>query len=227
MARLLGLLKSSEQRLVVTKGSDYSDVAKWLKPTKGAALLITYMAGPYPNTEQNAAIREWLTAGGRWVALHASNAVFTKGAYGSVDFNETLGTAFVGHPPLHTFPVTVADTSHPITKGLPVTFEAFDELYINDLHAAVREEELSPLLTAFNKHDDQEHVIAYTREVGQGTVAYIGLGHCHDQWEPNREVDGACVGPWDSEAFTTLLSNSISWGVAIASPPATEPTPRL
>jgi hypothetical protein len=40
-----------------------------------------------------------------------------------------------GHAPRHKFQVKIVDPSHPITEGLPETFEADDELYHN-MHMA-------------------------------------------------------------------------------------------
>ena len=51
--RLLGLLQQNSQ-VLTTSGNDFADVAKWLP---GSRLLITYVAGPYPNDEQNQFIR--------------------------------------------------------------------------------------------------------------------------------------------------------------------------
>src|ERR1700710_474454 len=60
--RLLGLL--SEQQVPASVANDFADVEKWL-PT--AQLLITYVAGPYPDATQSRAIQHWLEAGGHWL----------------------------------------------------------------------------------------------------------------------------------------------------------------
>src|SRR5919199_1994259 len=57
--RLLGLL--AEQEIPASVANDFADVEKWLAVSR---LLITYVAGPYPNAEQSAAIQRWLEAGG-------------------------------------------------------------------------------------------------------------------------------------------------------------------
>src|SRR3954463_2677130 len=66
--RLLTLL--NEHDTPTTVASDFAGVEKWLP---GAGLLITYVAGPYPDTAQCRAIRGWLEAGGRWLALHGTS----------------------------------------------------------------------------------------------------------------------------------------------------------
>src|SRR5258708_10052131 len=57
--RLLGLL--AEGDIPASVANDFADVAKWLPLSQ---LLITYVAGPYPDAAQTSAIREWLAAGG-------------------------------------------------------------------------------------------------------------------------------------------------------------------
>jgi hypothetical protein len=39
----------------------------------GSQVLITYVARPYPNDEQNRFIRTWLQEGGQWLALHGTS----------------------------------------------------------------------------------------------------------------------------------------------------------
>ena len=58
--------------------------------------LVTYVAGPVPSEEDNAYIQNWLSSGGRWLALHGTSggkADRTPGAVGMVKmgFHQTLG----------------------------------------------------------------------------------------------------------------------------------------
>ena len=135
--RILGLLQQNSQ-VLTTSGNDFADVAKWLP---GSRLLITYVAGPYPNDEQNHFIRNWLEAGGRWLALHGTSGgkaapvdgkryvrKMVKGGY-----HDTLGCFFLNHPPVRKFRVDVADRGHALTQGLPASFEVMDELYLIEL----------------------------------------------------------------------------------------------
>ena len=67
--RLLSLL--GEQDVPASVGNDFADVEKWLPVSR---LLITYVAGPYPDAAQCRAMERWLAAGGRWLALTAPAA---------------------------------------------------------------------------------------------------------------------------------------------------------
>src|SRR5260370_1367138 len=62
--RLLGLL--DEREFPASVANDFADVEKWLPVGR---LLITYVAGPYPDAAQTRALERWLEAGGHWLAL--------------------------------------------------------------------------------------------------------------------------------------------------------------
>src|SRR5580692_2647071 len=66
--RLLGLL--AERGVAASVANDFADVEKWLPVSQ---LLITYVAGPYPDPAQCHAIRHWLEAGGHWLGLHGTS----------------------------------------------------------------------------------------------------------------------------------------------------------
>lgn len=197
--RLLGLLQENSQ-LLTTIGNDYTDVSKWLP---GSQFLITYVAGPYPNDEQNDFIRNWLEAGGRWLALHGTsggkavpvgeNRYVRKMVKGN--YHETLGAFFLNHPPVRKFRVEVADRTHPLAEGLPPSFDVMDELYLIEVQDPARchillttEMAKDPSPQGFGfvydrdtsvLPDGKTRVLGYTREVGKGGMTYFALGHCH------------------------------------------------
>src|SRR5690606_24581750 len=93
------------------------------------------------------------------------------------------------------FEVQVADAGHPLTQGLPATFETTDEPYqIEVLDPANTRVLLTNRLgpdaspTEFGFVYDQDtslhadgvtRTLAYVRTVGRGEVAYVSLGHTH------------------------------------------------
>jgi len=197
--RILQLLQENSP-VLTTVASDFTDVTKWL-PT--SQLLITYVAGPYPNDEQNQALRQWLEAGGRWLALHGTSG--GKAVSVGVQRNRrkmvkashhaTLGSFFLNHPPLRKFRVQVTDQAHALAKDLPASFEVMDELYLIELqepaacHVMLTTElDKDPSPPGFGfvydkdtslLPDGKTRVLGYTHTVGKGGVAYIALGHCH------------------------------------------------
>ena len=67
--------------------------------------------------------------------------------------------------------------------------------------------------------DGRTRVLGYSKPVGQGEVAYVALGHCHNpaiyatrNRDPSDRTPPRFHGVWDNEAFATLLRNAIAWG---------------
>jgi hypothetical protein len=242
--RILQLLEESPRVRGATVAGDFADVAKWLP---GTQLLITYVAGPHPNDEQNGLIRQWLEAGGRWLALHGTSGGKAVSAgteqwarkMVKASHHQTLGSFFLNHPPVRRFRVDVADRDHVLTRGLPASFEVMDELSLIELQdpsschllltpeldkdpsppgfGFVYDEDTSPLA------DGRTRALGYTRELGQGAVAYIALGHCHSPTTNVQPFVDASVHPegitpklfrgaWETEPFERLLRNGIEWG---------------
>ena len=197
--RLLEILYE-DSRFSATVSSDFSDLGRWLD---GADLLVTYVAGPYPDETQNDELRSWLESGGRWLALHGTSG----GKAASIDgdrrrramvktsHHETLGGFFLNHPPVRRFRVDVAKSAHPVVQGLPTAFEVDDELYLVELQDPPSTEILlttqlpeDPSPTGFGfvyesdtalQPDGRTRVLGFSKKAGRGEVVYIALGHCH------------------------------------------------
>ena len=243
-ARLSLLQLLAEHDVVTTVAGDYAEIDAWLD---GASLLITYVAGPFPNETQNDALRAWLERGGRWFALHGTSggkAARVDGQFGrtmvKMDHHKTLGGFFLNHPPLRRFEVKVAG-EHVLTRGLPASFEVADELYLvemlgenNVLLTTEIDEDPSPPGFGFIydkdtsvQADGKTRVLGYTRDVGDGGVAYVALGHCHSPRsnaqpfvDESVDVGGATPklfrGSWETPEFQQLLRNGIAWGTHTA-----------
>ena len=173
---------------------------KWLP---GSQLLITYVAGPFPNAEQNQFLRQWLEDGGRWLGLHGTSGGKaapvgddrTVRKMVKANHHNTLGGFFLNHPPLRKFQVDVTNSGHVLTKNLPASFDVMDELYLIELQDPAASQvflttELAkdPSPPGFGfvydtdtalQPDGKTRVLGYTRELGKGSVTYIALGHCH------------------------------------------------
>jgi len=193
--RLLGLL--AEQGLIATLGNDFSDIHRWLP---GAQLLITYVAGPYLDDDQNQVVRQWLDDGGHWLGLHGtSGGKAMRAGEGrrrrmvKTSHHDTLGGFFLSHPPIRKFRVDVVDPNHPLTKDLPESFETVDEPYMVEIQHPSETQLLltaelgpdnSPPGTGFEYDEDtalqpdgKTRVLGFIRNIGKGGVTYIALGH--------------------------------------------------
>jgi type 1 glutamine amidotransferase len=226
--RLLGLL--AEQEIPASVSNDFADVEKWLPISR---LLITYVAGPYPDAAQSRAIQQWMQAGGRWLGLHGTSGGRAERVEGirqrrtvKTEHHAVLGSRFLTHPPICKIRVAVSATDHPITRGLERSFEVEDEPYFIELQdpgatrilltADYGPDAVSPAIATLYptdtslQPDGRTRVLGYTRDVGDGGVVYFALGHCHNSADRSPSI---VRGAWDSDAFDTLLHNAIEWGV--------------
>src|SRR5882672_7216932 len=224
--RLLRLL--AEQDVPASVANDFADVEKWLPVSR---LLITYVAGPYPDATQCQVIEQWLEAGGHWLGLHGTSGGRAQQVEGvrmrrtvKTEHHALLGSRFLTHPPIREIRVDVSATASPLTRGLGTSFVIEDEPYFVELQdpgstqilltadygpsAATATDGLYESDTSLLP-DGKTRVLGYTREVGNGGVAHFALGHCHNRairaarafTDPADKTPPIFHGPWESEAF--------------------------
>jgi len=241
-ARLRLLEVLGDEDVPASVANDFTDVEKWLPVSR---LLITYVAGPYPDAAECRAIEQWLEAGGHWLALHGTSGGRAERVEGSrqrrtvkTEHHALLGSRFLTHPPICKIHVEVRDPDHPLSRGLGSSFEVEDEPYFIELQdprstrilqtADYGPNATSPAIGTLYATDTsllpdgRTRVIGYTRAVGNGEVAYIALGHCHNPAIRAARADLADTTPltfrgsWESGAFITLLRNAVAWGTGPA-----------
>ncbi|MEH6571141.1 MAG: ThuA domain-containing protein [Halioglobus sp.] len=204
---------------------NYSDI----DAIKASRLLITYTCDLVPTIEQQHGLREFVEQGGRWFALHGTNAIvdLVDGKAATPDraphFMETLGSRFVAHPAVQTFNVKVTDANHPITSGLE-DFEIEDEPYYCEfigentvlLEASYNAPSIGYAQETFGL-DRSTQPQMYVRPLGEGGVLYMTLGHCTGKYDmqPMMEVAPVVRGPWNYPVFYELLRRGLNWGIAV------------
>jgi len=228
---LLKLL-AEDQRVRVRVFEDYAN----LDAIRNADFLVTYTCDVVPSLEQQEALRAWVEGGGRWLALHGTNSILRFLANGLVDapawaphLMETLGTQFIAHPPIAPYRVEVADAEHPLVRGIE-PFESTDELYLSDVHADLHvllDTEFEGAAAGFvrERWTHARHPVMYLRELGQGAVLYLTLGHCRGHYDLQPLMDyypevDRCA--WELPVFYELLRRGLGW----AQPPESAKTPK-
>jgi uncharacterized protein len=237
-ARLRVLQLLAERDLPASVANDFADIEKWLPISQ---LLITYVAGPYPDGAQCNTIRHWLEAGGHWLGLHGTSGGRAERVEGSrqrrtvkTEHHALLGSYFLTHPPICKIRVEVSAPDHPLTRGLGGSFEVEDEPYFIELQdprctrilltADYGPSAVSPAIGTLYasdtslQPDGRTRVLGYTREVGEGAVTYFALGHCHNPAiraarpaDPTDTTPLTFRGSWETDGFTALLRNAIAW----------------
>jgi type 1 glutamine amidotransferase len=219
----LELLKmlSEHEHLRIVVAADYDDVAAIEK----AEFLISYTSNIAPSPIAEKALHAFVANGKRWLALHASNALykFTPDGVGPRDeaglFMATLGSQFVAHPPIAPFRVDVDDKDHPLVRGI-APFDAKDELYLSRMTGqphiilSTRFTGEAPGFIDCDWPDLTPRPVLYTNKVGKGEVLFFALGHARGHYDaPHRTPYYPVVerGSWDVPEYREILRRSLAW----------------
>lgn len=203
--------------------TDYAD----LERLTACNILLTYTCDLVPTAAQTAAIRSWVEAGGRWFALHGTNSILRFLDSGLVDcpddnpeLMELLGTQFKAHPPIGAYTVEVADRDHVLTRGLD-DFEIIDELYLSATRAPIHtllRTRFTGEATGFVAGDWTDAVVPifYSRDLGNGRVLYLTLGHCRSHYDvqtllPFWPHPERCA--WNYPVYYELLRRGLDWSM--------------
>ena len=221
---LLTLLGEHEEFRVRVQ-PDYEDTAGIEK----SSILVSYTCDVRPSEKAQTDIRSWVENGGRWVALHGTNAALTLGGPNGVDaprcfpsWADTLGSQFVAHPPIQPYTVQVSDPNHWLVSGIE-SFDTDDELYLSDyadrdaLHGLLHttwQGDAKGFVEADWTNCDPTHLVMYLRDLGQGSILYNTLGHCRGHYDMAPVLDyypriERCS--WEKPAYYELLRRSLRW----------------
>ncbi len=132
--------------------------------------------------EQGAAIKDFVTAGNGFYALHNCSNI----SLSSKNYREVMGGAYISHPPLRPFQVHATTNKHPITEGMSA-FMVNDEqhyvIYDKDPKYVILEAENVDGL----RFQDlgTKSVSGWAYDFGQGRVVFTAVGHTiHAMWAP-------------------------------------------
>jgi type 1 glutamine amidotransferase len=183
------LLKEYQLLLILRDGMIWPD--GYLGPDAYAAYeanLETPKSFPDPKPvtwiteEQGAAIKEFVTAGNGFYALHNCSHI----SLSSKNYREVMGGAYISHPPLRPFQVHATANKHPITDGMSpfiVNDEQHYVTYDKDPKYIIMEAENIDGL----KFEDlgTKSVSGWAYDFGKGRVVFTAVGHTiHAMWNP-------------------------------------------
>jgi uncharacterized protein len=221
---LLTLLGEHEEFRVRVQ-PDYEDTTG----IEQSSILVSYTCYVRPSEKAQTDIRSWVENGGRWVALHGTNAALTLGGPNGVDaprcfpsWADTLGSQFVAHPPIQPYTVQVSDPNHWLVAGIE-SFDTDDELYLSEyanrdaLHGLLHttwQGDAKGFVEADWTNCDPTHLVMYLRDLGQGSILYNTLGHCRGHYDMAPVLDyypriERCS--WEKPAYYELLRRSLRW----------------
>ena len=143
---------------------------------------------PKPETwmteEQGAAIKDFVSAGNGFYALHNSSHI----SLSSKNYREVMGGAYIGHPPLRPFRVNATGASHPITQGLKPFMVNDEQHYVEydkDRKNIILESENVDGLV-YEKLGAKS-IAGWAYDFGSGRVVFTAVGHTiHAMWIPEH-----------------------------------------
>ena len=137
--------------------------------------------------EQGRAIKDFVMAGGALYALHNSSHI----SLSSEDYREVMGGAYIDHPALRPFKVSVVNKEHPITRGVQ-DFIVNDEQHFvtydkESKYILLRSENIDGLTDISEGKDLGAKAIAgWAYDFGKGRVVFTAVGHTlHAMWQPD------------------------------------------
>ena len=229
--RLLELL-AEDEHVRVEVASHFADIDTITR----ADFLVTYTCDVRPTEHQQRAIREWVAAGGRWLALHGTNCALDPPVAPGHPYTaprafplwaDTLGSQFLSHPAIAPYLVEPSPGAgdDPFVAGIGA-FEATDELYLMEHHGDV-----VPLLQTrwtgttrgfaeADWPDDEPRLVLYRRPLERGEVLYFTLGHCRGHWDMvHPPFDGSRWphvdrGSWVVPEFVEIVRRGLAWAAA-------------
>jgi type 1 glutamine amidotransferase len=136
--------------------------------------------------QQGAAIKDFVEAGGALYALHNSSHI----SLSSKNYREVMGGAYIDHPALRPFKVSVVNKQHPITQGVQ-DFMVNDEQHFvtydkDPQYILLRSENIDGLTEIVEGKDLGPKAIAgWAYDFGKGRVVFTAVGHTlHALWQP-------------------------------------------
>ena len=169
------------------------------------------------------ALEEYVSGGGGLVIYHSANNSFPNWPA----YNEMIGLGWrdkdfgpglivsrdekvvvipkgegrnPGHGPEHDFQVTVLNTDHPITKGLPKKWMHPHEQLTHGQHGPAKN--MTVLSYAYSKDTGDNEVMDWVIPYGKGRVYVTMLGHL---WKDKPDTAMRCIG------FQTMLIRGCEW----------------
>ncbi len=169
------------------------------------------------------ALEEYVRGGGGLVIYHSANNSFPNWpAYNEMIGlgwrNKAFGPGLIvspdeevvvvpqgegrspGHGPEHDFLVTVLNTDHPITKGLPKKWMHPHEQLTHGQHGPAKR--MTVLSYAHSKDTGDNEVMDWVTPYGKGRVYVTMLGHL---WKAGLDTAMRCIG------FQTMLIRGCEW----------------
>jgi type 1 glutamine amidotransferase len=156
---------------------------------------------------------KWIEAGHGFMAMHSGSDTL----HGFRAYNDMLQGEFNTHGAQVPADLTVADTQHPATKGVPAPWDLKqEEMY------QIKNQDGSKVHTLlYLKHHPNNpqqlgfFPVSWCRKSGEGRVFYTSLGHREDLWSDDPAMKGRVNPVETAKQFQQHILGGIKWALGI------------
>jgi len=127
---------------------------------------------PDPNDRAKQNLQRYVAGGGGLVVIHFACGAFRDWGEYAVMVGRIYDRTNT-HDPRGPFTVNVVNTNHSLTRGMTVSFETDDELYV----CLTGNKPIELLATAYSKVTGRDHPMGFVHHYGKGRVFLTPLGH--------------------------------------------------
>lgn len=207
---------------------DFTDV----DALAAADAVVAYTCDVRPGRAQALVLRDRVRAGGRLLALHATNSAIDAPLPGAErvyrtpdampEFSALLGNRFLAHPRITPTLIEMVNPDHPLVSGVPA-FVTTDEIYVSELAGDLEVIMDAPYDGPCPGFETQQvpgrarHPVLFSRPEGNGSVVSFTLGHCRGRFDvADQGIDDLGVtdtAAWESPEFRTILRRCVDWAV--------------
>jgi type 1 glutamine amidotransferase len=142
------------------------------------AVVFANTSGELPLPDRRALLR-FVRRGGAFIGTHSASDTL----HGWPGYERLLGAEFTRHGAVQPGRLIVAGRRHPVTRGLPRSFDLTDEFYEFAAPLPARTRVLVHLDPGSVSDElGQKLPLVWARRFGEGRVFYNALGHLQETW---------------------------------------------
>lgn len=174
------------------------------------AVIFNNASGDLFSSDQQQALKTFIENGGGYVGLHAAGDNSHEGWPWYQ--NELIGAKFTMHtmkPQFQQATVTTEDKAHPVTAGLPATWQRTEEWYSFD--KSPRTKGYGVLVTVDEKTYNPEGM--FGKNLRMGADHPVVWWHCQKAGRALYTVFGHRAGAFAESETRTLLTNAAGWAL--------------
>ena len=173
------------------------------------AVVFNNVSGDVFDARQQQAFKTFIENGGGYVGIHAAGD--NSHAAWKWYIDDMIGTLFTQHtlkPQFQTATVHVEDSKHPVTQGLPASWQRIEEWY--SFNKSPRAKGYGVLVTVDEKTYNPEGMFGKDLHMGDHPMVWW---HCQGKGRVLYSAFGHRAEAYAEPQYVTLLTNAAAWAL--------------